>query len=276
MASPQITWLFGPTSIIGWQLWQTRPELRAFCNPYVHGRTELPWEPLLLEDEAAISALLEVQVPDCIIHCGGICDVSQCEANPAWAQQLNVDSVAGLLRILPARVRLVYVSSDHVYGHSETPCHEDSPRRPLSVYGHSRVAAEDLVAKRPDSLIIRPGLPIGPSFNGRTGHMDWLRYRAKKGLPITIVEGEVRSAVSSRDLATRILALADSAICGVRNIAATQATTRPDLARRLCQKLRIDPPLQFETRAQQPAPHLGRVELATGFDDPLAAQLPAP
>lgn len=239
----------------------------------MRGTDHLPWEKLLLEDEAAISAVLAQRIPDCILHCGGICDVSQCEANPAWAQQVNVDSVAMLLRILPASVRLVYVSSDHVYGHSYTACSEDAPRRPLSVYGQSRVTAEDLVMQRDGSLIIRPGLPIGPSFNGRTGHLDWLRYRAAKQLPITIIEDETRSAVWSSDLAKRMISLAESTICGVRNIAATHPASRPDLARHLCNHMGIEPPLLFETRAQQSAPHLGRVELASAFDTPLPSPL---
>lgn len=239
----------------------------------MRGTDSLPWEPLLLEDEVAISALLEQQIPDRILHCGGICDVSQCEANPAWAQQINVDSVAILMRLLPASVHLIYVSSDHVYGHRDSPCAEDTPRRPLSVYGHSRVAAEDLIMQRSNSLIIRPGLPIGPSFNRRSGHLDWLRYRAAHNLPITIVQDETRSAMWSSDLADRILSFVDSASCGVRNIAATQAVDRPRLAQHLCHHLGINPPLHFETRAQQSAPHLGRVELATTID---SHPLPSP
>ena len=263
-------WLFGPTSIIGWQLYQLRPELRAFCNPYV--RSKQPWEPLLLEDRAAISAILQRETPDYILHCGGVCDVARCEADPDWTWQVNVDSVAGLLAELPPSVRLVYVSSDHVYGHSDQPCDEHSPRRPISVYGRGRVAAEDLVLARPNSLVIRPGLPIGPSFDRRSGHLDWLQYRHARQLPITIVHDEVRSAVWSIDLGQRILALADSAICGVRNIAAPPVD-RETLARFLCKRLDIDPPLQVASRAEQAAPHLGRVELASAYDAPLSTVL---
>src|SRR5581483_9657102 len=47
---------------------------------------------------------------------------------------------------------------------------------------------------RPGSLVIRIGLPIGPSPDGRTGHRDWLRYRLDRNLPVTIVRDEYRSA----------------------------------------------------------------------------------
>jgi dTDP-4-dehydrorhamnose reductase len=276
MSRKHKSWLFGPTSIIGWQIWCTQPELRTFCNPYVRSARKLPWERLLLEDRNAISAKLAEGAPDLLIHCGGVCDVGRCEQDPAWTQRVNVDSVRDLLQVLPEHSRLVYVSSDHVYGHRDAPCDEHTPRRPVSLYGRGRVAAEDLVMPRPNSLVIRPGLPIGPSFDGRSGHLDWLRYRSARELPITIVEDEVRSAVWSADLAIRILALAESAICGVRNIAATRAVSRPVLAAQLCGHLEITPPLRFETRTEQPAPHLGRVELASCHEDALARPLNSP
>ena len=79
---------------------------------------------------------------------------------------------------------------------------------PISVYGRTRVEAEAMVLARPGSLVIRVGLAIGPSPNGRTGHWDWLRYRIGKNLPVTIVHDEYRSVVWAHDLALRVMRMA--------------------------------------------------------------------
>ena len=91
--------------------------------------------------------------------------------------------------------------------------------------------AERLVRARANTLVVRSGLWIGPSATGRIGHLDWLRHRHRRGLPMTVVADEVRSAVWAADAAARVWALARSPLTGVRHITATRAVARPELAR---------------------------------------------
>jgi dTDP-4-dehydrorhamnose reductase len=111
-------------------------------------------------------------------------------------------------------------------------------------------------------LVIRVGLAIGPSPNGRTGHWDWLRYRIGKDLPVTIVHDEYRSVVWAHDLALRVMQLAESREVGVRHVAATRAVSRIDLANHLLTIFGAAATYQRESRYQRSAPHLGHVELA--------------
>ena len=101
-----------------------------------------------------------------IIHCGGICDVEKCENSPAWAYSINVDSVSALLDYLPVQTRLIYCSTDHVFG-SDGRYSESSDPHPISVYGRSKHKAERIIlTRKADALIVRYGLPIGPSLDG--------------------------------------------------------------------------------------------------------------
>jgi dTDP-4-dehydrorhamnose reductase len=117
------------------------------------------------------------------------------------------------------------------------------------------------------------GLPIGPSLNGRTGHWDWLRYRIERNFPITIVSDEYRSAVCADHLARRVLELTNSSATGIRHVAATRVASRIELANHLLALL--DKPACYltEPRRQRSAPHLGRVELATVYNDALSRPL---
>jgi len=160
-----------------------------------------------------------------------------------------------------------------VFSGDTGPYDEDSATDPISIYGNTRVAAERLVAARPATLSIRAGLWIGPSYNGRLGHLDWLRARHRRQLPMTIVTDEHRSAVWAEDAARRVWELACSQVTGVRHVVATRTVSRPELARSLDRTFAIGAELTFETRRERKTPHLGRVDLRTRYTDALAAPL---
>ena len=262
------TLLFGATSILGFNLACSFPHrLLPFVSPGSRAPSLRGWPALQLEDCSWIETQFQRHEPDTLIYCHAVCDVPKCEAAPEWAYAMNVQHVRRLLAALPAGMRLIYVSSDHVFGgdgiydEGVSPC-------PISVYGRTRVEAENLVLSRNDSLVVRVGLPIGPSPNGRTGHLDWLRYRIQRKLPVTIVYDEYRSVVWASDLAHRVMQLIASAETGIRHVTASRAISRVELAKYLLSRLNVNAGFARESRHQRTA-HLGRVELATLFHGPL-------
>jgi dTDP-4-dehydrorhamnose reductase len=274
-----VTHVVGATSVLGWALVRSdrrRPgwSVRPCCNRHNrHPRTR-GWSRFNTEDAEAWQAFFETHAVRRLIYAAGICDVDRCEADPAFAWTVNVRGVECMLKALPDHVRLVHCSSDHVFGGRTRPYLEADPPHPISVYGRTRVQAEAIVrSHRPDALIVRVGLPIGPSLDGRTGHLDWLRHRHARGLPMTLVADERRSAVWADAAAERIHDLAESSIEGIRHISTMHALSRPQLARRLCASLGIAPTFTLTTRAELCVPHLGNVELASSFTDTLARPL---
>lgn len=265
--------LFGATSILGYSLARQFPDrVEPYGTPGDRPGVERPWPPINLEDPWWALALFEQREPDVLIYGHAVCDVPKCEGAPEWAQRINVGHVRRVLAALPAHTRMVYVSSDHVFG-GDGIYNEEAEPSPISVYGRTRVDAERLVLQRSGSLVIRVGLPIGPSLNGRTGHWDWLRYRSDRNLPITIVSDEYRSAVWADQLACRVLQLAESSAVGIRHVTATRVASRIELANHLLSLL--DKPAGYltETRRQRTTPHLGQVELATVYNDLLSRPL---
>jgi dTDP-4-dehydrorhamnose reductase len=71
---------------------------------------------------------------------------------------------------------------------------ETDPTDPVTVYGKTMVAAEQLIADwMPDSCVLRISLPMGVSFNGHAGAIDWIQSRFKKGRPATLYFDEIRT-----------------------------------------------------------------------------------
>jgi dTDP-4-dehydrorhamnose reductase len=170
---PGDVFLFGATSMLGWSILHAAPvPLTSFCNSHTRRFPAGVERGIHLDDPLAMYELFAGEQPRLIIHCAGVCDVEKCEQSPDFAYSVNVDGTQLLLDHAPAAARIVYCSSDHVFSGDTGPYDETSPTDPLSVYGKTRVAAERLIAARPNTLIIRTGLWIGPSATGRNGHLD--------------------------------------------------------------------------------------------------------
>ncbi len=269
------TLLFGATSILGFHLARMFSDtVMPFTSPGHSSPAVQDWPSLNLDDPEWVKALFDQYQPDVLLYCHAVCDVPKCEVDPDWAYGINVHHPHQTIMALPDCTRLVYVSSDHVFG-GDGIYDEHSPPCPISVYGRTRVEAEQLVLNRPGSLVIRVGLPIGSSPNGRTGHLDWLRYRTQQDLPITIVEDEHRSVVWAEDCALRVMQLAESMETGIRHIPATRGVSRVELANYLLGKLGASQQYTRESRHQRITPHLGRVELASVHKGNLSQPLPS-
>jgi dTDP-4-dehydrorhamnose reductase len=261
--------LFGGSSMSGYSLTQM---LGSRCKAFSPPARDRQRDVLNLENPDWIKAQLDRYQPDLILYCHAVCHVRECEDNPDRAWEINVAHLERLLPQLTHTTRLVYVSSDHVFG-GNGQYSESSNTCPISAYGRTRVAAEERALSHAGSLVVRHGPIIGPSYNGRSGHLDWLRYRAKNGLPITIIEDEFRSVIFGHDLAHRVMALAQSTVSGIRHLTSTACPSRRELADHLSHGLI---PFHCQSRDAVPAPHLGKVELVTEHDDTFSAPLPSP
>jgi dTDP-4-dehydrorhamnose reductase len=258
--------LLGPTAIHGYALALGHPDkVQAIHNTNTKDAARLDWPYIELEDASGIANLLR-DYTGTIIYAHAVCDVGRCESNPEWAHQKNIDNLTGVIDSHNPEARFIYLSSDHVFGEDGTYSEESEPS-PISEYGRNRVEAEQIVSDVPGSVIVRVPLALGPSVSGRIGHLDWIRYRHLKGLPITIIRDEARSAISSAHAADRIISIGESDITGLRHIAATRSVSRPELAEACFSYHGLPADYDLATRADRPAPHLGRVTMATCYND---------
>ena len=263
------TLLLGANSVMGWSL------LRYGMLPNVvpvgsTPRSKIPdWISFGIEirSEDSIRRLIKNVKPAVIVHAAGMCKVEKCEAYPDFAYDMNVLSTMHVLKHIEEDTRLVYMSSDHVFGGNHGPYFEHTKRQPISVYGRTRCQAEDLVLQRDNSLVIRSGLWIGPSSTGKMGHLDWLRHRHFKNLPMTLVTDEYRSALWSSDAALAVREHTFSNVTGIRHIGSKHVVDRPKLARRLSSLLGLHTTFKTRPGREQPAPHLSHVDFKSSYKD---------
>ena len=130
-----------------------------------------------------------------VLNCEGTCKLKSCEYDPQNARRINVESVNALLGAAPEATRVVTLSIDLVYSGAGSGNHvEDDPTDPVTVYGETMVDAEQIfITERSDSCILRISLPMGVSFNGHAGAVDWIQSRFAKSLLATLYYDEVRT-----------------------------------------------------------------------------------
>ncbi|HEX5472226.1 MAG TPA: sugar nucleotide-binding protein, partial [Lacipirellulaceae bacterium] len=152
--------------------------------------------PCNAEDHGRLRALFDEYRFQSVLNCAGNCALRACELDSRLAWRTNVEGLINLLSIVVERdVRLVHLSIDLVYsGERIGPYAESDPTDPVTVYGKTMVAAEQLLADwMPEACILRISLPMGISFNGHAGAIDWIQSRFKKGRPATLYHDEIRT-----------------------------------------------------------------------------------
>jgi len=170
------------------------------------------------EDRRGLVALFDQWQFRSVLDCAGNCALRACELDSRLAWRTNVEGLVNLASIVAEReVRLVHTSIDLVFaGRAGGGYREDDLRDPVTVYGKTMAAAEEVLADwLPAACVLRISLPMGVSFNGHAGAIDWIQSRFKKGRPATLYFDEVRTPTYTdclNRLFERVLA---SDLCGV-------------------------------------------------------------
>ncbi len=138
-----------------------------------------------------------------VLNTIGNCALKACELDPRMARAINVlsaDVISANARRVEARV--VHLSSDLVFSGTAAGGHvESDPTDPVTIYGKTMVEAEAIFATRmPAAAILRISLPMGPSFNGHAGAIDWIQSRFRANRPATLYFDEVRCCTYCDDL----------------------------------------------------------------------------
>lgn len=148
------------------------------------------------EDHDGLKRLFDQHGFRSVLDCAGNCALRACELDAELAWRINVEGVRNLLAVVGAAdVRLVHLSVDLVFSGTRGGGHrEDDPTDPVTVYGKTMAAAEQLLLREaPRACILRISLPMGISSNGHAGAIDWIQSRFKKSKPATLYFDEIRT-----------------------------------------------------------------------------------
>lgn len=163
-------------------------------------------------DESLIKGL--VRGADIIIPLAALVGAPLCERDKIGAESTNVGAIRTLVKALSVRQRVIIPTTNSGYGigQKDNYCTEQTPLKPISFYGKTKVEAERIVLERGNSISLRLATVFGISPRMR---MDLLVndfvYRAVKDRFIVVFEGHFkRNYIHIRDVAKAFIHAIDN------------------------------------------------------------------
>jgi dTDP-4-dehydrorhamnose reductase len=165
-----------------------------------------------ITQSSVLPELLSRHHPDVILNCSVYHPVDECENNPEHSFAVNATAVRALaLAARDLHAAVVHFSSDYVFdGELGRPYTEDDTPTPVSVFGVSKVAGEQLLrAALPSHFIIRTsGLyGLAGSRVKRGNFVETMLRLGRQNGQVRVVNDLRMAQTSTRNLARQVLSL---------------------------------------------------------------------
>lgn len=212
-----------------------------------------------LESPDHLSRQLQALAPTLVIHTAGMTRVEQCEQQPRDAEHAN----AGLARNVAIAthalgIKLVHISTDHLFSGSRSRVTEEELPEPLNVYARTKLQAEKWVREaNPKTLIVRTNF-FGWGHLYRQSFSDWIITSLRSGRRITMFENVYFTPILADSLAFVTHAMVAKEISGVLNIAGDERFSKYDFAICVAERFRLPKALVVRGRMDDLKPPVRR------------------
>jgi nucleoside-diphosphate-sugar epimerase len=161
----------------------------------------------IINGDARDKDLIKKNLSDCdiVIPLAALVGAPMCNKDPQSAWSVNTEAVETIIKLASKDQWILMPVTNSGYGVGERGkfCNEESPLKPISVYGKSKVAAEELILSRINSISFRLATAFGMSPRMRLDLLvnDFV-YRAVTDRSLIIFEGHFkRNFIHVRDIA---------------------------------------------------------------------------
>jgi len=154
-------------------------------------------------DRALVARLLPGA--DAVLPLACLTGAPLCDRDPVGARTVNLDAVTMLLELRSRAQWVIFPNTNSGYGVGEhgARCTEESPLRPVSLYGRLKVEAEERVLAEPNTLTFRLATVFGVSPRMRLDLLvNDFTYRAVTDGSVVLYEADFkRNYLHVRDVA---------------------------------------------------------------------------
>jgi dTDP-4-dehydrorhamnose reductase len=229
---------------------------------------ELRFVSMDVADESQVNKVIAAEKPTHIIHTAAMTNVDECEINREACWQLNVDAVQYLVNACEQHhVFFVHLSTDFIFDGEDGPYNEEASPNPISYYGESKLAAEEIVMRSKTKwAILRTVLVYGIVHDyGRSNIVLWVKNSLEAKKNIQVVNDQFRTPTLAEDLAMGCWLVVDQDAEGVFNISSKEVLTPYDMAMQVADYFQLDKSYITEANASNFS-QTARRPPRTGFD----------
>ncbi len=206
-----------------------------------------------------VKSLVSTCHPDVIINAAAMTNVDACETERELCWRINVDGVENLVDAAKkSNTKVVHISTDYIFDGKNGPYAEDDRPEPLSYYGKSKLASENLLrTSGVPFLIARTMVLYGFAPGVKANFALWLIDSLESKKAVNVVDDQIGNPTLVDDLAYGLIQGFEMERTGVYNLAGREILTRYEFALKLAKVFNLDAalinPITTDS-LKQPAP----------------------
>jgi dTDP-4-dehydrorhamnose reductase len=195
-----------------------------------------------LLDFNQVQALFNQINPDIVIHCAGLTSVDRCEIEPELAVATNVTVSENIAKACCDKIKLIYISSDQVYGETEFHSETNELLQPLNQYGKTKLLGERKIQELCTGyLILRTNIFWYNVKLGRISSAEWIYKTIKNQEGIRLFSDYTFSPISTVCLGNMIFQLLVADFSGIINVGSSAPCSKYEFGLQLAKEFDFDP-----------------------------------
>ena len=206
-----------------------------------HHVVAFPRSALDVTDPGEVERRLRAERPEFVVHCAAYTAVDRAEEESDQAMSVNRDGTRNVaMAAAQIGATVVYPSTDYVFdGRADTPYGPDDETSPISTYGVSKLAGEQVLAASGCTwMMVRTSWLYGAG--GRDFVDVVLEQGERRGGRMTVVDDQVGCPTWTGSLAPCIVELAETGAKGTYHLCDAGQASWLDLARQVAQEAGLD------------------------------------
>ena len=182
-----------------------------------------------------IKRIIEEFEPDVIINTAAITNVDACETDREAAWKTNVSGVEHIVQTAKLTgAKLIQLSTDYVFDGKAGPYSEADRPNPMSYYGRTKLAAENIITTSGvPHVIMRTMVLYGTGFSVKLNFALWLMQELREERAVRVVDDQIGNPTLADDLAYAILKAIEFDRTGFYHVSGPDLVSRYEFAQTL-------------------------------------------
>ncbi len=201
--------------------------------------SDISFSALDITDSEQIKSTLSNFNPEVIINLAAFTNVDGCELNPDKAYLLNTKSVEMLSDNFNGQ--FIQISSDYVFDGYNGPYSEEDDTNPLSVYGKTKLKAEQVIQEQINNwCILRTNVLFDYFSETEASFIKWIIDSLKSKKSINVVDDQWNNPTWTQNLAEIIELVINNSVKGLYNYGGTNYLNRFEFAQIITNIFNLD------------------------------------
>lgn len=194
-----------------------------------------------LLDKKKIFKIFNKIKPDIVIHCAGLTNIEICEKEPDLAYETNVKITENISEVCSKNIKLVYISTDQIYGDCDNKNEKNIKNYPLNMYGKTKLLGETKVSNIcQDYLIVRTNIFGWNIKSKRKSSAEWIYDSLKSKRKLTLFKDYLFSPIFTDYFGNIIMDLFDKNNIKIINVAGKGQCSKYEFGIQIAKEFNLD------------------------------------